>query len=187
MESSSSVLSLFSCSSYSPNIVVDLVVFIVLLLLLLLHQHLVIVLVVLLQPLVQLLLLVQLLQYKYKNKTKRIQRPINFFNISFDDDHDDLVVGSNAAWPQGEPEIKNIHLGQKKSIFPKLAQNNLWFFVLPSKTRCWCVLPCKENFKKIQNWDFKLELKFPKTARGQKRRHFLYFESLLKIFLKIWD
>ena len=51
----------------------------------------------------------------------------------------------NPSWP-------------KKPTFWKLAQNNLWFFLLPSTTRCWCVLPCNEKSKKSKdknlNWNW---------------------------------
>ena len=42
----------------------------------------------------------------------------------------------------------------------------------------------QRKLKKIPTQDFKLELKFEKTAHMQKRHHFLYFESILKILLK---
>ena len=42
----------------------------------------------------------------------------------------------------------------------------------------------QRKVQKIQNGNCKLEFKVPETARMQKRHHFLYFESILKILLK---
>ena len=39
----------------------------------------------------------------------------------------------------------------KNPTFPKLAQNNVKFFLLPSTTRYQCVLPWKKNSKKLKN------------------------------------
>ena len=58
-----------------------------------------------------------------------------------------------------------------RTIFPKLAQNNLWFFVLPSTTRCWYVVPCKKKSKKLKNkklnwhWSFSKQVENPKKTQ----------------------
>ena len=55
----------------------------------------------------------------------------------------------------------------KKVTFPKLAQNNVWFFLLPCTTIYWDVLPYKK-FPKIKNVILNWNWKFAKKIRLTK-------------------
>ena len=56
----------------------------------------------------------------------------------------------------------------KKCNFPKLAQDKVWFFLLPSTTMYQCVLSCKKNSKNPTNKKLNamvLIVKFSRNAR----------------------
>ena len=78
----------------------------------------------------------------------------------------------------------------KKSIFPKLAQNNINFFLLPSTTMYQCVLPWKKNKKKLKNkqinWHWKLSKVRVDRRRSKSAKKFI-FNNLFKILLIMFD
>ena len=78
----------------------------------------------------------------------------------------------------------------KKVIFPKLAQNNVGFFLLPSTTMYQCVLPWKLFPKKLKNenlnwhWSCPKERADPRRSKSAKK---LFFNHVFKILLIMLD
>ena len=76
----------------------------------------------------------------------------------------------------------------KNPTFPTVAQNNVWFFLLPSTTTYWYVLQSKENQKifknEILNWNWTFSKLRGAHFRPNSAKK-LYFGELLNIFIKV--
>ena len=80
-----------------------------------------------------------------------------------------LVPSYIPGWPVRRSENLDLFFANNSRRFPEVAQKNVWFFLLPSTTVCWCVLPCKEKSKKSKDKNLNWNWNYPKQRVGKKR------------------
>ena len=88
------------------------------------------------------------------------------------------------------PKSHNYRSRPKNQTSWKLAQNNVWFFVLPSTTRYQCVLLWRKNSKKLKhenlNWHWSCPKERADPRRSKSAKKFI-FNNLFKILLIMFD